>query len=543
MKNLFLFIAIGVVGQNYAEDSSLIVNINQGPVKGYKLSGWDLFEFHGIPYATAPTGEDRFKAPLEAPTWTDTFEAVETNVICPQNGNSLKGVVDPKVRENCLIANLYVPDTDKTSLPVVVYVHGGAYQYGFSDIFSARNVVQSKEIIVVTFNYRVGVHGFLCLGTETAPGNAGMKDQVALLRWVQENIEYFGGNPADVTIYGSSAGARSVDLLSISEMTEGLFIKMVADSGITLGPSTVQVDPIRSAKSFAKLLNYTGSYDISSLEEFYTNATYDLLVSIDTARLVDFFFSPCIEQDIGLEMFLSESPYQMLKSGNYRQVPSMYSFCEFEGSFRLRVFEQWKNILIKNLTDFLPLDLDFPTDEERSDVLQKVKDYYFGDEEVISNENILLFINYFTDTMYVYPMLRAIKLHLAAGHENLYLYQYSFTTEESSVFPYINKRGAFHTVQSFVILDNKNETTISTELKNMKTIMRNMWYNFITTGEPTLEGSVAQDWPAAQLDDIKLMSFNQTIELKSLEHRALFWEDIYDQYYKDPIPPTTDCEE
>ncbi|XP_038216132.1 para-nitrobenzyl esterase-like [Zerene cesonia] len=531
-----------VYTQSFAETDTWTVNIIQGPVKGYKPSGWDLFEFHGIPYATAPTGQDRFKAPLPAPTWEKTFEAVEKNIICPQSSNSIANVIDAKVRENCLISTLYVPHTNKTNLPVLVFVHGGAFQNGFADRSSARNLVQSKDIIVAMFNYRLGAHGFLCLGTENAPGNAGIKDQVAYLRWVQENIAYFGGNPDDVTVYGNSAGGRAVDLLAISHVTEGLFKAMIADSGITLGASTVQVNPIENAKTFANLLNYTGSYDIRSLEQFYLNASYDLLTSVDTTRLVDFLFSPCIEKNVGQEIFLEESPFETLKRGDFRKIPILYGYTEFEGTFRLGVFGQWQDSLIKNLPDFLPHDLQFPTEEEKLNIAQKVKSYYFGNEEVISNENILLFIDYFTDTMYVYPMLRAIKLQLEAGHENIYLYEYSFVSEESPMMPFINKQGAFHSAQTGVILDSNDETNISTELKNMKSIMRDMWYDFITSGAPVPEGSSTAEWPAAKLNNIKLMSLNQTITLERLQHRSLFWEDIYDKYYLNPIAPSADAE-
>ncbi|CAG4932152.1 unnamed protein product [Colias eurytheme] len=532
----FLFISLVLHAQSFADsDASWTVNINQGPVKGYKPQGWDIFEFHGIPYATAPTGDDRFKAPLPAPRWEETFEAVEKNIICPQSS------INAKVRENCLISNLYVPDTNKTNLPVLVFVHGGAFQNGFADNASPRNLVQSKDIIFAVFNYRLGAHGFLCLGTEKAPGNAGIKDQIAYLRWVQENIAYFGGNPDDVTVYGNSAGGRAVDLLAVSDVTEGLFKAMIADSGITLGASTVQVDPIENAKTFAKLLNYRGSYDIKSLEQFYLNASYDLLTSIETTKLVDFLFSPCIEKDVGQEIFLKESPFDRLKRGDFRKIPTLYGYTEFEGTFRLGVFDDWKDSLIKNLADFLPHDLQFPTEEEKLNVIQRVKSYYFGDEEVITNENILLFIDYFTDTMYVYPMLRAIKLQLEAGHENIHLYEYSFIAEESPVIPHINKQAAFHSAQTGVILDTNDETKISSQLRNMKSIMRDMWYNFITTGAPVPEESNSLEWPAAKLNDIKVMSLNQTITLERLQHRSLFWEDIYDKYYLNPIAPNNDA--
>lgn len=137
------------------------------------------------------------------------------------------------MKEDCLIANVYIPDTEDKNLPVYVYVHGGAFQLGWSNMLVPKALVSEHTIIIVTFNYRVGIHGFLCLGTEDAPGNAGMKDQVALLRWVKKNIPNFGGNPDDVTIGGHSSGSASVDLLMLSKSAEGLFNKVIPESGAT----------------------------------------------------------------------------------------------------------------------------------------------------------------------------------------------------------------------------------------------------------------------------------------------------------------------
>lgn len=121
-------------------------------------------------------------------------------------------------------------------------------------------------------NYRVGIHGFLCLGTEDAPGNAGMKDQVALLRWVKKNIANFGGNPDDVTIGGHSSGSASVDLLMLSKSAEGLFNKVIPESGVSTSVFTIQSEPLENAKWFAKANNFTDVDDVYALEQFYKTA-------------------------------------------------------------------------------------------------------------------------------------------------------------------------------------------------------------------------------------------------------------------------------
>ncbi|XP_050673483.1 cholinesterase-like [Leptidea sinapis] len=218
-----------------------------------------FYAFYGIPYATAPTGDNKFKVNLPSPVWLDTLEAVDDTIICSQQHFFNLIPKNMRMKEYCLIANLFVPDTKENNLPVVVNIHGGGFQICYGNLNTYKNLIRSKRIIIVTFNYRLGPFGFLCLGTKDAPGYAGMKDQVALLRWVNQNIAEFDGNPEDVTIDGYSAGSSSVDLLMLSESARGLFHKAIPESGAGIASFSVQTDPKANAIEYAKLLNYTGS--------------------------------------------------------------------------------------------------------------------------------------------------------------------------------------------------------------------------------------------------------------------------------------------
>ncbi|VVC88033.1 unnamed protein product [Leptidea sinapis] len=189
-----------------------------------------------------------------------------------------------RMKEYCLIANLFVPDTKENNLPVVVNIHGGGFQICYGNLNTYKNLIRSKRIIIETFNYRLGPFGFLCLGTKDAPGYAGMKDQVALLRWVNQNIAEFDGNPEDVTIDGYSAGSSSVDLLMLSESARGLFHKAIPESGAGIAAFSVQTDPKANAMEYAKLLNYTGSGSVADLEKYYKSLSYELLVSVNKTK-------------------------------------------------------------------------------------------------------------------------------------------------------------------------------------------------------------------------------------------------------------------
>ncbi|CAB3245211.1 unnamed protein product [Arctia plantaginis] len=301
MYLLFLCVVVGAT--EHGNDEWLEVTIEQGPVRGQLDSGGELWTFLNIPYATAPTGKNKFKAPLPPPTWTKTYDAIDRGVICPQFVWKPIMPGDFTMQEDCLIANIYVPDTRRKNLSVLVYVHGGAFQVGYGDWLKAKNLLKYKDLIVVTFNYRLGIHGFLCLGTEDIPGNAGMKDQVALLKWVQHNIAAFGGNPNDVTIAGYSAGSMSVDLLTISKSAEGLFHKVIPESGSNLGTFATQPNPIQNAKDHAKTLNFTNVDNIYHLEEFYKTLPYDTLIGEGLNLAAPYFFTPCVEQETGDEEY------------------------------------------------------------------------------------------------------------------------------------------------------------------------------------------------------------------------------------------------
>ncbi|KAL0860558.1 hypothetical protein ABMA27_009929 [Loxostege sticticalis] len=517
--------------------SSKLVNLSQGPVLGYKAHDAEVFEFYGIPYATTPTGKDKFKGPLPAPVWTQTFEAVDKNIICPQYLFEDNG---QKMKEDCLVANVYVPDTETKNLPVMVWVHGGAFLLGQGSFDSPLQLVNSKRIIVVTFNYRVGPHGFLCLGTEDIPGNAGMKDQVALLRWVKENIKEFGGNPDDVTISGCSAGGASVDLLLLSKMTNGLFNKAIAMSGANVGVFAAQIDPIENARNYAKNMNYNGD-DYDSLVEFYRNASLDelnsyihiLMASKDSAVV----FSPCVEGDTGGERFLEDTPVNIIKNGDYIRRPLLYGFAKMEGLFRNFLFDEWESEMNKNFADFLPADLGFRNEEEKQEIARKVKEFYFG-EQLVSNKTSINYVEYFTDTMFVYGMQRSLTLQVKSGNNNIYLFSYSFVDENSDSVPYSDVKGSTHCTQALAAMD-EDESKLTPEYVNLKHKMREVWLDFITTGNPTPPGSSLPLWKPAGEDRSPRMDFGTTIQLTGPfeEERTRFWDGIYNQYYRQPVPP------
>jgi len=224
-----------------AADQSMVTT-ERGPVRGIVTD--TLHMFLGIPYAAPPVGNLRWKPPKDHVRWFMPLDATRFGSHCPQVA-SVFGIAS--VTEDCLFLNIFTPN-DETSdgssrgYPVMVWIHGGVFTVGESDDYIPLKLVQ-HGVIVVTINYRLGALGFLAhpaLSAESPDhisGNYGLMDQQFALKWVQRNIAAFGGNPHNVTIFGESAGGRSVFLQLASPMATGLFRRGIVQSGAYFGLS------------------------------------------------------------------------------------------------------------------------------------------------------------------------------------------------------------------------------------------------------------------------------------------------------------------
>ncbi len=219
-----------------------MVPTSAGPVRGVQ-DEQGVWSFRGIPYAAAPVGELRWRPPLPPDSWSKVFEARRFGPIAPQPpptpGMALAG--DPEDQsEDCLTLNIWTPGPrDGRRRPVMVWIHGGGFTggTGASILYRGDRLAAAGDVVVVTFNYRLGALGFLAHRALARPGggtmgaNWGLLDQVAALRWVRANVAGFGGDPDNVTVFGESAGAMSVAALLVAPAARGLFRRAVVQSG------------------------------------------------------------------------------------------------------------------------------------------------------------------------------------------------------------------------------------------------------------------------------------------------------------------------
>lgn len=240
---------------------SEVLKIEDGFINGTIMSTRNHDEFHAfmmIPYAEPPLGDLRFRAPIPVNPWSGVHNATQFSPMCMQ----INLLSQAPVSEDCLYLNVFtknLPSDENVPLkPVIAYIHGGAFQLGSASDHQPH-LLMERDVVLVTLNYRIGAFGFLSLGTADVPGNAGFKDQVLALKWIQKNIRTFGGDPSKVTLMGNSAGAYSATAHMVSPLSQDLFHRVVALSGSITYQRKLELDYLDLAKSLAGKLNCSSS--------------------------------------------------------------------------------------------------------------------------------------------------------------------------------------------------------------------------------------------------------------------------------------------
>ena len=238
MRKIAGLIMLSVSCVAFAERAPDPVKVTGGEIQGV-LEG-ELTVYKGIPYAAPPVGELRWRAPQPVEKWDGVRTANQFAAAPIQGGRS-----DPGVSEDCLYLNVWSPaESKKDKLPVLVWIHGGAFSMGSSACSGGH--LAEKGVVLVSIGYRVGEMGFLAhpeLSAESpnhVSGNYGLLDMIAGLKWIQENIAEFGGDPDQVTIFGESAGGIAVSMLCGSPQAKGLFHGAISQSGGSFGPAQCQ---------------------------------------------------------------------------------------------------------------------------------------------------------------------------------------------------------------------------------------------------------------------------------------------------------------
>ncbi|XP_058121867.1 LOW QUALITY PROTEIN: juvenile hormone esterase-like [Anopheles ziemanni] len=421
--------------------------------------------FIGIPYAKPPVGKLRFKSPIPVDPWTGEYNATSRKPSCMQS--STVPLRDPIIgNEDCLYLNVYRPKENVTqSLPVMVFIHGGGYFSGSADpqLYGPERILATKLVILVTIQYRLGVFGFLSTGDAAAPGNAGMRDQVLALRWVQRNIATFGGDPQAVTLFGESAGGASVQLHMMSPLSRGLFQRAILMSGSALAVWSLPVDdPLALARRHAKLIG------VSETDELTTAELVDVLQNIDANVLVAseqalgtwfdhpiVIYRPTIESAaVPVEdRFLTDDPGKQWTEGRFMNIPILLGTVPNEGAVvslpilhNQTIMDQFN----ENLVELLPVVLAL---NASSADLGRLKERYFPNapsDRWVSEESADNFTEMVSDALIKYPTLKTLQEYLSHPAETcrettLYSFEFVGRHSFSSIYvPSDDKYGVCH---------------------------------------------------------------------------------------------------
>ncbi|KOB73252.1 Carboxyl/cholinesterase 5BL [Operophtera brumata] len=404
-----------------------VVTVEQGQLQGRVAntpSGKGYYSFQGIPYAKPPLGSLRFKAPQPIEPWDGVRDATsEGNVSAQIDPIFAKQYVGD---ENCLFLNVYTPSIDGAFLPVMVYIHGGAFKYGSgnTDMYGPDYLVE-KDVVVVTINYRLGVLGFLSLDTPEVPGNAGMKDVMLALRWVKENIQNFGGNSGNLTVFGESAGGSASSLVTASPMSKDLINRAIIQSGTALFDWSFQKKPVENARNLAKSLGCEGESVEEILDFLSATSAKEIVEAHERMESLDDLnpnaFVLVVEKEfLGVDAVINEPFINLLTSGRVAHVPIMI------GSTTLEYASEKQP---DDLQFFIPQDLNIEKNsDEALAIAEKIKELYFKESQP-GVESSHVFHQLISDKFINIDTHRYVQYLVQSTNVPIYFYKFDYVGE------------------------------------------------------------------------------------------------------------------
>ncbi|XP_058813020.1 juvenile hormone esterase-like [Topomyia yanbarensis] len=536
-----------------------IVQVKQGKVQGVtsKLPNGTLYHlFKGIPYAKPPIGELRFCSPVPLERFTTPLLKCLVDRSQFIQPHEVLGNYWIAGTEDALFLNIYTPQlpvVGTKEYAVMVYIHGGGLKQGTASsfIYDPRYFVQ-KGVVVVVMSYRLGPFGFLSIPSVGISGNFGLKDQRLALRWIQENIESFGGNPKNVTLFGESAGSWSAYLHYLSANSRKYFHRVICQSGDACTESVLQVDPTEKARRLARCLGYKGNSDQGALDILRRTPARRLIKYQDAAISeqeiglpLQFLFRPVIELELNEDTILNQSPELTLKSFDTIQMPIIQGYTSGEGILtlclnknRLWQFDQHPEWLIPQL-------IGNPVGLNKTTVGEGIKQFYCKGKQICwktSNEISDLFSDL---TFLTTSNLSAEWLAKFQPNAPQYHYLFSYDGRFSIVKRLLNVsqiEGTSHADDCFYMFSPPFLPALSAdsdEIRVRDTLVE-LWTNFAKYSDPTPDTSgLCFKWlPVTKVDpetaefDLDCLDINVRPRMvrNPYPERIEFWRKLIKRY-------------
>lgn len=509
-KLLYLLILATLICCQEKPKDPTEIETNFGIVKGAIKDG--LLVFKGIPFAKPPVGELRWSAPQPPDSWEGVKLTTKYGP-APIQGNDTTSK-----SEDCLYLNIWTPaKTMDEKIPVLVWIYGGGFSFGSTSepVYNGAALAK-KGVILVSIAYRVGQLGFLAhpeLSAENpnkVSGNYGILDQIAGLKWVQENIAAFGGDPDKVTIFGESAGGISVSMLCASPLAEGLFQGAISQSGGSFGPTRETTYPGENMKTLEKAEKdgeqYLQKAGVSTISELRSLAVDNIPMGMGMGSawpITDGYVIP-------------DDQHKLYQAGNYNDVPVLIGYNSDEGASFIR--EENPEEFIKNVEKRYG--------EFADDLL---KAYPVAEESIPKTARDLM-----RDAAFGWHTWSWANLQSKTGKSKVYYYyfdQHPEYPEDSPKYGHGSPHGQ-EVAYVFNNLDPSNAETTDSDLA-ISEAMATYWTNFAKSGNPNGEG--LPNWPNYNQEQQSVMYFGPTPHLGVVPSaKSLKVLDDYFQWRRTP---------
>jgi len=492
------------------------VETEQGLYRGKRDPEHAACVWKGIPYAAPPVGELRWRAPQPPPRHQGVVDAYQYKPACPQSENTLTsgGTSPAGFSEDCLYLSIWAP-AKSGSFPVMYWIHGGAFRQGSGsyEMSEGARLAAEREVVVVNVDYRLGPLGFLALPelAEEDPhgssGNYGILDQIQGLEWIQRNIEAFGGDPDNVTIFGQSAGGVSVGLLVTSPLAQGLFHRAISMSG-SFDKSFTMQEQFETGKKFAQQMGCGGP---DRLECMRGKTRQELIpksgnLIVETIKGGMLMHAPVIDG-----YAVTGSPLELMRQGRYNKAPLMVGHTRDEIKL-YTLFMPGTSLMPKCMANRLLARL---LGEEE---LERIMQHYSYKELRPPSK---LFFKLVNDGFISRGYLGAEAL---AGQSPVYLYRFDWDDTRLR-----RKAGSFHGLdEPFVFGAINVDSTLAKVLADKKArelgeplseVIMSYYTNFAKYGDPNGEG--LPRWPQYTREERVRMYFDNRIEARPLTQKQI----------------------
>jgi len=485
--------------------------------------GKRILAFRGIRHVQPPVGELRFKPPVEATSWDGVLEAKTNGQVCPQHLASRPDIWVGG--EDCLWLNVFTRDlVASRGRPVIVWIHGGSFSRGSAAEYDPDYFLDN-DIVLVTIQYRLGLFGFLSTETSSAPGNYGMLDQIAALKWVKQNIAAFSGDPDMVTIMGQQAGGASAHYHMLSPITRGLFNRAVSLSGSALCWWASIKRPQEKAKKLAQIVDCPKDA-IGDMEKLIECIKYKPLMDLMNT-LPNFYqwkhlqqtqepitaWSPRVDPEAAIDAghlsFMPEEPIDIMTSGKFQRSSWITGVTDDEGATRASAFFADEAGVLEFENQFerygpLMFGLHDGQSEAPLVMTKKVKDHYFGDKLTKAP-----LVDAISDSSYTHPVSTAAKVHSKNGAK-VYLYHFGYRGKNSlshikpNEYPHTLFTPSHHygvgngddLIYLFPIYSGLFRPLLSDDIKFSNQLLE-LLISFVKTGKPSVvlqKGEEPLDW-------------------------------------------------